>query len=255
MNTILINSKIEIENNRFKLLKYSFIFSIISSLFSLLFDSSGVSIAILLIVNLLFQFGINYLIDKCTKHEKYSFKSIVDIMDFKKEILILSFFYLLFIVFEISLLKLLIKLKYIIFFIPVLVFVSILVINCINHLVLFSIFEKKESIVKSFKIAVRLFFKSRKIFSHILLKTILIILVGNLLVYAINIFAYAPQIDYILKTSEVINDSLFNPIFTTKLSYLIQSVGMQMIISYISIVSGITYRVYYLKSNHIIIKK
>ena len=82
------------------------------------------------------------------------------------------------------------------------------------------------------------------------MKTLLFILVGSLLVYALNVFVYAPQIDATLKSAAIIDETLVQPYFSTNLSYMIQSVGMQLVVSYIMIVSGITYGVYYLKMKH-----
>ena len=70
---------------------------------------------------------------------------------------------------------------------------------------------------------------------------------GSLAVYALNVFVYAPQIDAVLKSAPEITEALIDPYFSTNLSYLIQSVGMQLVVSYIAIVSGMTYGTYYLK--------
>ena len=110
--------------------------------------------------------------------------------------------------------------------------------------------QEKLPLSKSLKNAGHLFLKSRKIFMHILMKTLLFILVGSLLVYALNVFVYAPQIDATLKSATIIDETLVQPYFSTNLSYMIQSVGMQLVVSYIMIVSGITYGVYYLKMKH-----
>lgn len=61
-----------------------------------------------------------------------------------------------------------------------------------------------------------------------------------------HVFVYAPQIDAVLKSAPEITEALIDPYFSTNLSYLIQSVGMQLVVSYIAIVSGMTYGVYYL---------
>ena len=74
-----------------------------------------------------------------------------------------------------------------------------------------------------------------------------LILLGSLAVYALNVFVYAPQIDAVLKSAPEITEALIDPYFSTNLSYLIQSVGMQLVVSYIAIVSGMTYGTYYLK--------
>ncbi len=86
---------------------------------------------------------------------------------------------------------------------------------------------------------------------HIVLKTIVLILLGSLAVYVLNVFVYAPQIDAVLKSTPEITEALIDPYFSTNLSYMIQSVGMQLVVSYIAIVSGMTCGVYYLNQRKV----
>lgn len=130
---------------------------------------------------------------------------------------------------------------------PALLALSVIFLNCINHLTLFSMIETHQSAWQALKGGAKLFFQSRKLILHIVLKTIMLILLGSLAVYALNVFVYAPQIDAVLKSAPEITEALIDPYFSTNLSYLIQSVGMQLVVSYIAIVSGMTYGTYYLK--------
>ena len=62
-----------------------------------------------------------------------------------------------------------------------------------------------------------------------MLKIIATLLVGCIIIYLINIFVYAPQIDATLKAMETFDESLLNPFFSTPLSNFIQSLGAQII--------------------------
>ena len=107
--------------------------------------------------------------------------------------------------------------------------------------------DQGQKALPAFNNGVRLFFQSKKLILHIVLKTFLLVLLGSFAVTALNVFVYAPQIDAAMKAATQINEALIDPYFSTNLSYMIQSVGMQLVVSYIAIVSGMTYGVFFQK--------
>lgn len=254
MNEILSKANETIRTTRLSLLKVCLIMALICSSISLLFQQLDQVVAPLLIIfalNLFFQAGLNLLMLKSLNGQQVKIKDILLVKPYLKMLLPLFALYLLLLAVGIGLLLVLSRIKETLILLPIVIFVLVVSLNILNHLTLFGMIQEKLSLQASIKRGIRLFLKSRKILIHILLKTIVLILIGSLLVYALNVFVYAPQIDAALKSASVIDETLVQPYFTTNLSYMIQSVGMQLVVSYIMIVSGITYGTYFLRMNRV----
>jgi len=223
------------------------------SLISLAFQQINLVLLPLLIIfalNLFFQAGFNLLMLQALHDQPIKIKNLLQLQPYLKKLLPLFILYGILLGLGVAVFLGLSRIKEILIFLPMLIFILVVLLNVVNHLTLFGIMQEKLPLSKSLKNAWHLFLKSRKLFMHILMKTLLFILVGSLLVYALNVFVYAPQIDATLKSAAIIDETLVQPYFSTNLSYMIQSVGMQLVVSYIMIVSGITYGVYYLKMKH-----
>lgn len=250
MSEVLRLSKMEIQRNRFALLKYCLVVALVCSAISLgfqQFNNNLVPLVLTLIINLVFLFGLNALFLKALKHEQYNVKDFIGIKNYMKAILPLFGIYLAILGGGVLLIQLLVRIKEVVLFLPAILALVVIFFNCINHLTLFMIIQDQKSSFQALKEATRLFFKSKKLILHIVLKTIMLILIGSLIVYAVNVFAYAPQIDAALKSATIFSEELVAPYFSTSLSYMIQSVGMQLVVSYIAIVSGLTYGTYFLQ--------
>lgn len=253
MKEILFEANETIRQARFSLLKICLIMASLCSLISLAFQQKNLVLLPLLIIfalNLFFQAGLNLLMLQALHDQPIKIKNLLQLQPYFKKLLPLFILYGILLGLGVAVFLGLSRIKEILIFLPMLIFILVVLLNAVNHLTLFGIMQEKLPLSKSLKNAGHLFLKSRKIFMHILMKTLLFILVGSLLVYALNVFVYAPQIDATLKSATIIDETLVQPYFSTNLSYMIQSVGMQLVVSYIMIVSGITYGVYYLKMKH-----
>ena len=253
MKEILFEANETIRQARLSLLKICLIMAGLCSLISLAFQQRNLVLLPLLIIfalNLFFQAGLNLLMLQALHEQPIKIKNLLQLQPYLKKLLPLFILYGILLGLGVAVFLGLSRIKEILIFLPVLIFILVVLLNVVNHLTLFGIMQEKLPLSKSLKNAWHLFLKSRKLFMHILMKTLLFILVGSLLVYALNVFVYAPQIDATLKSAAIIDETLVQPYFSTNLSYMIQSVGMQRVVSYIMIVSGITYGVYYLKMKH-----
>lgn len=253
MKEILFEANETIRQARLSLLKICLIMASLCSLISLAFQQKNLVLLPLLIIfalNLFFQAGLNLLMLQALHDQPIKIKNLLQLQPYLKKLLPLFILYGILLGLGVTVFLGLSRIKEILIFLPMLIFILVVLLNAVNHLTLFGIMQEKLPLSKSLKNAGHLFLKSRKIFMHILMKTLLFILVGSLLVYALNVFVYAPQIDATLKSATIIDETLVQPYFSTNLSYMIQSVGMQLVVSYIMIVSGITYGVYYLKMKH-----
>mgnify|MGYP007105532747 FL=1 len=253
MKEILCEANETIHQARLSLLKICLIMASLCSLISLAFQQRNLVLLPLLIIfalNLFFQAGLNLLMLQALHDQPIKIKNLLQLQPYLKKLLPLFILYGILLGLGVAVFLGLSRIKEILIFLPMLIFILVVLLNVVNHLTLFGIMQEKLPLSKSLKNAWHLFLKSRKLFMHILMKTLLFILVGSLLVYALNVFVYAPQIDATLKSAAIIDETLVQPYFSTNLSYMIQSVGMQLVVSYIMIVSGITYGVYYLKMKH-----
>ena len=253
MKEILFEANETIHQARLSLLKICLIMASLCSLISLAFQQRNLVLLPLLIIfalNLFFQAGLNLLMLQALHEQPIKIKNLLQLQPYLKKLLPLFILYGILLGLGVAVFLGLSRIKEILIFLPVLIFILVVLLNVVNHLTLFGIMQEKLPLSKSLKNAWHLFLNSRKLFMHILMKTLLFILVGSLLVYALNVFVYAPQIDATLKSAAIIDETLVQPYFSTNLSYMIQSVGMQLVVSYIMIVSGITYGVYYLKMKH-----
>lgn len=253
MKEILFEANETIRQARLSLLKICLIMAGLCSLISLAFQQRNLVLLPLLIIfalNLFFQAGLNLLMLQALHEQPIKIKNLLQLQPYLKKLLPLFILYGILLGLGVAVFLGLSRIKEILIFLPVLIFILVVLLNVVNHLTLFGIMQEKLPLSKSLKNAWHLFLKSRKLFMHILMKTLLFILVGSLLVYALNVFVYAPQIDATLKSAAIIDETLVQPYFSTNLSYMIQSVGMHLVVSYIMIVSGITYGVYYLKMKH-----
>ncbi len=247
MNTMQL-AKQEITKHRMKLLAYCLIVAIGCSIVSLLFqklNNNLIPMIFAFVINLIFLFGMNLLYAKIVKHEEYSYKNFSEILKYKNKLIPLVFIYISVIGIGIFLIKLALDHQTFIQFLPLVIFFSVICFNCINHLTLYEILQNDENIFKALLKGVKLFIHSKGIIFNILVKTILIIFLGSLVIYLLNIFVYAPQINQAMQHAAVVDEQLLEPFFSTDISYLIQSIGMQLVVSYMTIVSGMTYGVYF----------
>ena len=250
MNVILESARAAIVRHRLPLMKYCLAVACLCSLISLAaqqFNNNLIPLAATLAINLIFLFGLDLLMLKALHDEPYSLHDFSQFTGYLKSLLPLFGIYGLILAGGVFALQAMIHLGAVLLVLPALLGVGVIFLNCINHLTLFSMIETHQSAWRALKGGTKLFFQSGKLIMHIVLKTIVLILLGSLAVYVLNVFVYAPQIDAVLKSTPEITEALIDPYFSTNLSYLIQSVGMQLVVSYIAIVSGMTCGVYYLK--------
>lgn len=243
-------SKMAIQENRVKLLKYSLVIALLCTLTSLFFQqwhNSVVPLIVTLLLNLVFLFGINVLFLKALKHEKYGWTDFYQIKDYVRQLLPIFAIYITVLVVSVVVIRLLLAVTGMVLILPALISLSVIMLNCVNHLTMFQIVQDQQKPLSSLKQAFQLFFKSKKLILHVILKTIIILLVGALLVYCINVLVYAPQINAALYGAQGVDLALIDKYFSSDLSYMIQSIGMQLVISYIAIVTGLTYGTYYLQ--------
>ena len=239
MNVILESARALIARHRLPLLKYCLAVA-------QQFNNNLIPLGTTLAINLVFLFGLDWMMLKALRNESYSYRDFSQFAKYFKTLLPLFGMYAMILAAGVFALQVLIHLGAVLLILPALLGLSVIFLNCINHLTLFSMIEMHQSAWQALKGGVKMFFQSRKLIVHIVLKTIVLILLGSLAVYALNVFVYAPQIDAVLKSAPEITEALVDPYFSTNLSYMIQSVGMQLVVSYIAIVSGMTYGVYYL---------
>lgn len=248
MNEVLQLAKEEIKIHRIGLLKYSLIVAVVCSLISLLcqqFNNNIIPLLVTLIINLIFLTGMNSLYLKALHHQSYNFRDFRIFQQVFMKIFLLFAIYLGILLLGVGFIRLLMKFQTMVFLLPAIIAMSVIAFNCINHLTLFLILQDQYSVIKALKEGCLLFVRSKKLILHITLKTILLILLGSFAIYALNVFVYAPQIDAVLKSTDFITEAMIDPFFSTNLSYLIQSIGMQLVVSYLAVVSGLTYGAYY----------
>lgn len=232
-----------IKENRITLLKYSFVMAIVCSSVSLFFqnfNNNFLPLAITLVMNLIFLFGMEYMYFKALNRYPYSWKDFKVIKKYRKQCLIVCSIMAILVVSFLVGIYFLSYVPYLVAILPGLIFILIVIFNCMQHLILFDMYKGEKKLNDSLRKSAKVLFSNRKKLFHIFLKTITILLIGSFIVYAINVFAYAPQIEAVLNENDVITSELIDPFFSTNLSYLIQSVGMQMVVAYISIVTGFT---------------
>lgn len=250
MNGILVSSRELIQQHRIPLMKYCFIVALGCSLISLAaqqFQNNLIPFSATLILNLIFLFGLDVVMWKALNQTAYSYRDFGYFGKFFKRLLPLFILYLGILIAGVFAVQLLSRIQAVILVLPAVLTLSIIFLNCINHLTLFAMIDQGQKALPAFNNGVRLFFQSKKLILHIVLKTFLLVLLGSFAVTALNVFVYAPQIDAAMKAATQINEALIDPYFSTNLSYMIQSVGMQLVVSYIAIVSGMTYGVFFQK--------
>ena len=249
MNLVLESARSAIARHRLALMKYCVVTALLCSLISLAaqqFNDNLIPLGTTLAINLVFLFGLDWVMLKALRNEPYSYRDFSQFAKYFKALLPLFGMYAVILAAGVFALQAMIHFGAVLLVLPALLGLSVIFLNCINHLTLFSMIETHQSAWQALKGGAKMFFQSRKLILHIVLKTMMLILLGSLAVYALNVFVYAPQIDAVLKSAPEITEALIDPYFSTNLSYLIQSVGMQLVVSYIAIVSGMTYGVYYL---------
>lgn len=254
MSTVMDTAKRQIARHRLPLMKYCLAAAVICSLISLSaqqFNNNLLPLALTLIINLIFLFGMDLLILKALRNQTYTCRDFAAFGPYLKKLVPLFGIYLILLGAGVFLIQLLSRSGGLILILPGILAVSVIFLNCINHLTLFAIIQNHENALSALKQGIRMFVQSKKLILHIVLKTILLVLLGSLAVYAVNVFVYAPQIDAAMKAAPEITEALIDPYFSTNLSYMIQSVGMQLVVSYIAIVSGMTYGVYFLKRSSV----
>lgn len=237
-----------IKGNRWKLLKYCLLVALGCSLISLWFqgiNNNALPLIITLIINICFLFVSNLLYLKAANWDHYSLKDFKAISTYRKQLIPLLLIYVLVIVLGTLLLLFASRQGILIVAIPGLVAVMVMAFNCINHLSLFVIYKENTGTLAGIRSAVRLFIGSKRLFIQIMFKSFMVLIVGSFLIYVVNVFVYARQISPLVQAT-VIDKEAIEAYFSTNLSYLIQSIGMQLVVSYISIISGITYGSYYL---------
>ncbi len=235
-----------IKGNRWKLLKYCFVVALGCSLISLCFqgiNNNALPLIITLIINVCFLFISNLLYLKAASWEPYSFKDFKVIITYGRKLLPLLLIYALVIVLGTILLLFASRQSILVVAIPGLVAVIVMAFNCINHLSLFVIYKENKGTLAGIRSALRLFISSKRLFAQIMFKSFMVLIVGSFLIYVVNVFVYARQLSPLLEAA-VVDKEAIEAYFSTNLSYLVQSIGMQLVVSYISIISGITYGTY-----------
>lgn len=128
----------------------------------------------------------------------------------------------------VMLLKILASNPYTVAFVQVFAIIIYVLLNCINFKLLFSL-EENFNVRKCVYLSLNSLRNNVKTLMYLIIKVVTIILLGSIVVYLINVFVYAPQIDNILKTAEVIDSSMLDPFFSSSLSNFIQSFGAQFV--------------------------
>lgn len=144
---------------------------------------------------------------KALHDEPYSLHDFSQFTGYLKSLLPLFGIYGLILAGGVFALQAMIHLGAVLLVLPALLGVGVIFLNCINHLTLFSMIETHQSAWRALKGGTKLFFQSGKLIMHIVLKTIVLILLGSLAVYVLNVFVYAPQIDAVLKSTPEITGS------------------------------------------------
>lgn len=248
-NTYLI-AQVVFKENRWKILKYCMIIGLFSSCISLLFQIIGfplISIGVILIVNILFIFGLNVIFIKSVLNDHYDYHTIFLFKKYWKPLVCLFATYLtVFVLFLVSMVVCS-RFKYGLLIIPMIGAFFVLSMNCMNHLCIFAIYNNEKNIFKILKESAKVFIGQKKLFILMILKSFIYMIIGSFIVFTTNVFIYARQINTILEQNTIIQDKLFDPIFSSNISYLIQSTGIQLVASYIMIFTGIHYAAIYLK--------
>lgn len=220
--------KNSVDKNKKILIKFMIVVSIVFSLLNLSLEKIGlntISIAILLIFNFIVSTYFAYILKNDI--QKLSIQSFLQMMhQYLKEISLLALFQLSVIILWIVLLKVLSMFQYVILFIQPLTILLYVILNFINFKIIFQIFDKGNMNLKKALSGIK---SNLRILFYLILKTVIILLIGTICVYLVNIFVYAKEIDLVLKTAPVVTDALINPFFSTTLSNFIQSFGAQMI--------------------------
>lgn len=128
----------------------------------------------------------------------------------------------------VMLLKILASNPYTVAFVQVFAIIIYVLLNCINFKLLFSL-EENFNVRKCVYLSLNSLRNNVKTLMYLIIKVVTIILLGSIVVYLINVFVYAPQIDNTLKTAEVIDSSMLDPFFSSSLSNFIQSFGAQFV--------------------------
>lgn len=227
----IANIKLLVQSSRKKLLIIIIFISIIFSIINILLNKNGIStfgILLLLCSNFMFNAYFAYYLEK-----KLSIPSVSSFFEmirrYSKQLIKVALFQIVFIIIWVMILFVLSMFKYGIILNQPLTFILYLILNYCNYTILFEIFNENDVNVRNLLDSMNQIRKNLKVFIYIMLKIIAILLVGCIIIYLINIFVYAPQIDATLKAMETFDESLLNPFFSTPLSNFIQSLGAQII--------------------------
>lgn len=217
--------------NRKRLLSVIIIISLCFSLLNIILNNNGlnsIGLASLVVLNFLSSLYFAYHLK--TNQQKLNIPAF---MQYIKDNLacigkiallqVISLLGLLFII------KLLSSNPYTFAFTQVVAIILYVILNCINFQLLFVSYAKQLVLGKCIANSLTTLRKNLKTVLYLMIKVVAIILLGGIFVYLLNIFVYAPQIDYVLMTSEVIDSSVLDPFFSSTLSNFIQSFGAQFI--------------------------
>lgn len=250
MDNTYVLAQTTFKENRWRILKYCVIIGLFSSLISLLFQMIELplfAVGMILVINIMFIFGLNVIFIKSVLNDHYDYHTIFLFKEYWKPLVVLFTMYLgAFILFLICMVACS-RGKIGVLIVPMIGAFFVLSMNCINHLCIFAIYYHKKKMIEIIKESVKLFFKEKKLFLFMTLRSFIYMVVGSFMVFAVNVFVYASQISRLMEENVVIQDSLFDSIFSSNLSYVIQSAGIQCVASYIMIFTGIHYATIYLK--------
>lgn len=237
-----------VEKHRWTLMKYCLATAILCSLISLGFQQLGnrqIPLILTLLINLILSFALNRMMLKALDGKPYGLREIRELKNQTRTLVLITILEVTVILLGTALVLFWLRWTGLAVMVPAVALLGIVILNCLQHLTLFILAEHPQRVSGALRQAALAVLRGRRMIPSLLMKTVILMLAGSVLVTLVNVFVYAPQIDAALKSAAVVTDQLLVPFFSTSFSYLIQSIGMQLVVSYITIVCGMTCGVYY----------
>lgn len=229
-----------IKDNRMKILGFSVIISMLSSAITLGFNSInlwyvGIVMSTLLVV--LYFVKINELTQVVTSGNNIALSDLVKVPTFNSKILKV---FLLFI--GIALIAfLLTNLLMLIPFGGIIVLLLIVLIVTISTALIAIVLENDRPIKESLGSSLKTVIAHKDILLHYASKVVKAAFIGAMIILAVNVFVYAPQLQLTLENSAATNEEIIS-YFITPLANFIQITGSQTIVFYIIFVGFVSYK-------------
>ena len=148
MNLVLESARSAIARHRLALMKYCVVTALLCSLISLAaqqFNDNLIPLGTTLAINLVFLFGLDWVMLKALRNEPYSYRDFSQFAKYFKALLPLFGIYAVILAAGVFALQAMIHLGAVLLVLPALLALSVIFLNCINHLTLFSMIETHQS--------------------------------------------------------------------------------------------------------------